>query len=135
MKPEVFDLLLDFHLQLIRAKPSAETIANARSILVDEAGPTMKGRARMVLSENLLTRQKDLTDFHAADFDGKTKVYGRAYKKKPATAVFSALKHTLKGVKRSQAAREHGINEQTVKSLQPRFERYANFAEKLNAML
>lgn len=136
MKTEVFELLLKFHLELIRKAPSQATIDNARLIMVDGKEPVMKGRNRFVLHDNLLVRQKDLTDFYNADWDGKTKVYGRAYKKKPSKGVFDALHDVMfAGMTVGRAATAQGVNGQAVKSLQPRFQRYLDYSVSLNGML
>lgn len=136
MKAEVFELLLKFHLELIRKAPSQATIDNARSIMVEGKDPIMKGRNRYVLHDNLLTRQKDLTDFYKADWNEKTKVYGRAYKKKPSQGVFSALQDVLMEYSKvGTAATKHEVNGQAVKSLQPRFERYTDYSINLSDML
>lgn len=136
MKAEVFELLLKFHLELIRKAPSQATIDNARLIMVDGKEPVMKGRNRYVLHDNLLIRQKDLTDFYKADWDEKTKVYGRAYKKKPSQGVFNALFDFLfNDITVGRAATEQGVNGQAVTSLQPRFERYMDYSINLNDML
>ena len=134
MKEQVFEVLKDFHLALIRKAPSELTIGNAKLILVNGKTITkQEGRNARKFEENLLSRQKDLIDFHNGDWDQKCEVYNRIYDKNPKPAVFDALKFVLynnevPGV----AARECGVNLQCVKSLRTRFEFYINTASKLD---
>lgn len=137
MKQEVFDLLLGFHLALIRREPSTVTQNNAKAILVDgdkklaSANRDERSKARK-LADNLKERESDLNKFKKADWDGKVKVYQRPYLMSPSNGVFDALKFVLyNDVKIGTAARECGVNFQSVKVLKPRFELYINTAAKL----
>tara|TARA_R110000744_G_scaffold279551_3_gene391759 strand:+ start:1859 stop:2371 length:513 start_codon:yes stop_codon:yes gene_type:complete len=137
MKQEVFDLLLGFHLALIRREPSTITQNNAKSILVGgdkklaSANRDERSKARK-LADNLKERESDLNKFKKADWDGKVKVYQRPYLMNPSNGVFDALKFVLyNDAKIGTAARECGVNFQSVKVLKPRFELYINTAAKL----
>lgn len=137
MKQEVFDLLLGFHLALIRREPSTITQNNAKAILVDgdkkltAYNRDERSKARK-LTDNLKERESDLSKFKKSDWDGKVKVYQRPYLTNPSSGVFDALKFVLyNDVKIGTAARECGVNFQSVKVLKPRFELYINTAVKL----
>tara|TARA_R110000772_G_scaffold67595_1_gene150086 strand:- start:3145 stop:3675 length:531 start_codon:yes stop_codon:yes gene_type:complete len=137
MKQEVFDLLLGFHLALIRREPSTVTQNNAMAILVGDdkkltsANRDERSKARK-LADNLKERESDLAKFKKADWNGKVKVYQRPYLMNPSGGVFDALKFVLyNDVKIGTAARECGVNFQSVKVLKPRFELYINTAAKL----
>lgn len=137
MKQEVFDLLLGFHLALIRREPSTVTQNNAKAILVDgdkkltAYNRDERSKARK-LADNLKERESDLTKFKKADWNGKVKVYQRPYLTNPSSGVFDALKFVLcNDAKIGTAARECGVNFQSVKVLKPRFELYINTAAKL----
>ena len=134
MKAQVFTVLKDFHLALIRKAPSELTISNAKLILVNgETITKQEGRNARKFEENLLSRQKDLIDFKNGDWDQKCEVYNRIYDKNPKQGVFDALKFVLynnevPGV----AARECDVNLQCVKSLRTRFEFYIDTSVKLD---
>tara|TARA_R110000850_G_scaffold210427_1_gene336392 strand:- start:148 stop:663 length:516 start_codon:yes stop_codon:yes gene_type:complete len=137
MKQEVFDLLLGFHLALIRREPSTVTQNNAKSILVDgdkklaSANRDERSKARKLV-DNLKERESDLVKFKKSDWDGKVKVYQRPYLMNPSYGVFDALELVLcTDAKIGTAARECGVNFQSVKVLKPRFELYINTAAKL----
>tara|TARA_R100000951_G_scaffold116001_1_gene126079 strand:- start:976 stop:1398 length:423 start_codon:yes stop_codon:yes gene_type:complete len=140
MEEEQFNLLLDFHLALIRKAPSQVTQDNAKLVLVNDSDlpnadrdERFKGKK---LAGNLLARKDDLTSFHGTDWDGKVKVYNRIYTVNPSGAVFDALKFVLyNDNKIGTAARECGVNFQSVKVLKPRFELFIDTSTKLSAML
>ena len=137
MKKEEFDLLLKFHLSLIRRQPSEKTIINAEKILVNNGELLPKSRdirfkARKLVS-NLLQRKEDLIKFQKSNWNGKVDVYNRAYKENPSPSVFDALKVFLydDDVEINALARSFGVHPQTIKSLKPRFEHYINNAKAL----
>tara|TARA_R110000851_G_scaffold105656_2_gene224258 strand:- start:499 stop:1023 length:525 start_codon:yes stop_codon:yes gene_type:complete len=137
MKQEVFDLLLGFHLALIRREPSTVTQNNAKAILVvgdkklASANRDERSKARK-LADNLKERESDLNKFKKASWSGKVKVYQRPYLTNPSSGVFDALKFVLyNDALIGTAARECGVNFQSVKVLKPRFELYINTAAKL----
>jgi hypothetical protein len=137
MKQEVFDLLLGFHLALIRREPSTITQNNAKAILVDgdkkltAYNRDERSKARK-LADNLKERESDLNNFSKPDWERKIKVYKKNYTTNPSSGVFDALKFVLyNDVKIGTAARECGVNFQSVKVLKPRFELYINTAAKL----
>lgn len=139
-----FDLLLGFHLALIRKSPSKVTQDNAKLILVDSypnlpnlssANRDERSKAKK-LASNLKARQDDLIKFHGSDWDDKVKVYNKNYTSNPAAGVFDALKFVLyNGEKIGTAASECGVNFQSVKVLKPRFELYMTNSTKLNTMI
>lgn len=134
MKEEVFDLLVDFHLGLIRAKPKQENIIKAWCKLTEGAEI---GSARTDRLENaLLARMSDLVSFYNGDWAHKCKVYNKNYTTNPSSAVFDALKFVLySGEKIGTATASCGVNFQSVKVLKPRFERYMDFSVRLDDLL
>ena len=134
MKTEVFQLLLDFHLGLIRAKPKKENIVKALVKLTEGAEI---GSARTDRLENaLLARMGDLIEFHDGNWDKKVDVYNKNYTTNPDPKVFKALKLVLfNGEKIGTATASYDVNFQSVKVLKPRFERYIDFSSRLNSLL
>jgi hypothetical protein len=135
-----FDLLLGFHLALIRKSPSKVTQDNAKLVLLNKsdlpnANRDERSKAKK-LASNLKARQDDLVKFHGSDWDDKVKVYNKNYTSNPAAGVFDALKFVLyNGEKIGTAASECGVNFQSVKVLKPRFELYVTNSTKLNTMI
>lgn len=135
-----FDLLLGFHLALIRKSPSKVTQDNAKLVLLNKsdlpnANRDERSKAKK-LASNLKARQDDLIKFHGADWEDKVKVYNKNYTSNPAAGVFDALKFVLyNGEKIGTAASECGVNFQSVKVLKPRFELYVTNSTKLNTMI
>jgi hypothetical protein len=135
-----FDLLLGFHLALIRKSPSKVTQDNAKLVLLNKsdlpnANRDERSKAKK-LASNLKARQDDLVKFHGSDWDDKVKVYNKNYTSNPAAGVFDALKFVLyNGEKIGTAASECGVNFQSVKVLKPRFELYMTNSTKLNTMI
>lgn len=135
-----FDLLLGFHLALIRKSPSKVTQDNAKLVLLNKsdlpnANRDERSKAKK-LASNLKARQDDLIKFHGSDWDDKVKVYNKNYTSNPAAGVFDALKFVLyNGEKIGTAASECGVNFQSVKVLKPRFELYVTNSTKLNTMI
>lgn len=135
-----FDLLLGFHLALIRKSPSKVTQDNAKLVLLNKsdlpnANRDERSKAKK-LASNLKARQDDLIKFHGADWEDKVKVYNKNYTSNPAAGVFDALKFVLyNGEKIGTAASECGVNFQSVKVLKPRFELYMTNSTKLNTMI
>lgn len=135
-----FDLLLGFHLALIRKSPSKVTQDNAKLVLLNKsdlpnANRDERSKAKK-LANNLKARQDDLIKFHGADWEDKVKVYNKNYTSNPAAGVFDALKFVLyNGEKIGTAASECGVNFQSVKVLKPRFELYMTNSTKLNTMI
>lgn len=135
-----FDLLLGFHLALIRKSPSKVTQDNAKLVLLNKsdlpnANRDERSKAKK-LASNLKARQDDLIKFHGSDWDDKVKVYNKNYTSNPAAGVFDALKFVLyNGEKIGTAASECGVNFQSVKVLKPRFELYMTNSTKLNTMI
>lgn len=135
MKIEVFNLLLEFHMGLIRVKPKSITIDKAfDSFIVTQREI---GTARTDRLENaLLARQADLIAFHKGDWAQKVEVYNKNYKSNPNPAVFDALKFVLcAGEGINAAASSCGVNYQSVKVLKPRWERYVDFGLRLDLLL
>jgi hypothetical protein len=134
MKTEVFQLLLDFHLGLIRAKPKAYNINKAAVMLIKgaEIGSVRTDR----LENSLLARMSDLMAFHNGDWNKKVEVYNKNYKAKHNPNVFDALKLVLhSNEKIGTATAICGVNFQSVKVLKPRFERYIDFSVRLDDLL
>ena len=134
MKEEVFDLLVDFHLGLIRAKPKQENVIKAWRKLTEgeEIGSVRTDR----LENALLARMSDLMVFHNGDWNKKVEVYNKNYKAKHNPNVFDALKLVLhSNEKIGTATATCGVNFQSVKVLKPRFERYMNFSVRLDDLL
>jgi len=136
MKKETFDLLLGFHLALIRKEPSQTTIENAELVLINGSDLPNADRDERFkankMANNLRDRLSDLEKFHDSDWDSKVKVYNRIYANNPEPAVFDALKFVLyNDNKIGTAARECGVNFQSVKVLKPRFELYIDTSAKL----
>lgn len=135
-----FDLLLGFHLALIRKSPSKVTQDNAKLVLLNKsdlpnADRDERSKAKK-LASNLKARQDDLIKFHGSDWGDKVKVYNKNYTSNPAAGVFDALKFVLyNGEKIGTAASECGVNFQSVKVLKPRFELYMTNSTKLNTMI
>lgn len=135
-----FDLLLGFHLALIRKSPSKVTQDNAKLVLLNKsdlpnANRDERSKAKK-LASNLKARQDDLIKFHGSDWDDKVKVYNKNYTSNPAAGVFDALKFVLyNGEKIGTAASECGVNFQSVKVLKPRFELYMANSTKLSTMI
>lgn len=140
MNKKRFDLLLDFHKKLIRAKPLQKTIELTEEILVNDLDQfkgidTNLKYGAISLANNLLDRELDLEGFYKSDWEGKVKIYNRAYKKNPNPAVFDALKLVYDcGLTYGASSVKCGVNLQSVKSLRIRFDFYTDTANKLNAL-
>jgi len=139
MKEEIFDLCLNFHKELIRAEIADDTIDNAKSYLVnDDSLPSVsvqkRSRAKK-FAKTIKKRLATLESFYGASWEKKCKLYKAESKRTPNNSVFDALKLVLNnGLKTGTAAEKCGVNFQSVKVLKPRFQRYNDYAEKLNSL-
>ena len=143
MKKEIFDLVLDFHKELIRATLSEDTVANAEAILVNGdkklagIGAQKRSRANSFV-KTLESRLATLIAWSGAFacFDTKVKLYCSDAKRTPHKDVFEALNLVLHcDLKTGTAATQCNVNFQSVKALKPRFERYETYAKKLKHLV
>ena len=141
MKKEIFDLVLDFHKELIRATLSEDTVANAEAILVNGdkklagIGAQKRSRANSFV-KTLESRLVTLKSWNVSEFYGKCELYTADAKRTPADEVFHALSLVLhKDLKIGTAATQCNVNFQSVKALKPRFERYETYAKKLKHLV
>ena len=141
MKKEIFDLVLDFHKELIRATLSEDTVANAEAILVNGdkklagIGAQKRSRANSFV-KTLESRLVTLTEWSSTDWEGQVMFYCADAKRTPATGVFKALNLVLNhDLKIGTAATQCNVNFQSVKALKPRFERYETYAKKLKDLV
>ena len=141
MKKEIFDLVLDFHKELIRATLSEDTVANAEAILVNGdkklagIGAQKRSRANSFV-KTLESRLVTLKSWNVSEFYGRCELYKADAKRTPADEVFHALSLVLhKDLKIGTAATQCNVNFQSVKALKPRFERYETYAKKLKHLV
>ncbi len=141
MKKEIFDLVLDFHKELIRATLSEDTVKHAEAILVDGdkklAGIGAQKRSRAnSFADTLENRLLTLKSWDVATWSGKRMLYCSDAKRTPDAGVFIALELVIvHDLKIGTAATQCNVNFQSVKALKPRFERYETYAKKLKELV
>lgn len=124
MNNKQFDILLEFHLGLIRCTPLDKTITDARNGVTSGAA----GNLRNALDD----RQAALMYYTGANAEGKIELYNLNNSRNPKLEVFNAAFSVINGRSGiSLAARLNKVNYQSVKVLIPRLERWDEFAKKL----
>jgi len=139
MKLEQFEVLLEFHLGLIRAEIKPTTTIGARKKLVDGIfsadNSTIKREVENLVNK-LNSRFVSLQGWvKSKSINEKIKLYNSNNNRNPSDDVFYAtFKWMVNPDERGlmyQTSIEHGINPQCMKALKPRIERWDSYAIKL----
>lgn len=125
MNNKQFDILLEFHLGLIRCTPLDKTIDDARN--------GNAGGAANNLAEALRLRMESLKEWSkSATWLTKRNIYNKNNTRNPSDGAFVAAFDVINGRSGiSLAARLNKVNYQSVKVLIPRLGRWDEFAKKL----
>jgi hypothetical protein len=136
MNDEQFEICLDFHLELIRGKPKRQTIDDAYHNKYDNLTAARRVAA-ISLRESLVDRMKSLKDwYHTANDDRCEWIYNENNSRNPSSGAFDGAWSVIrKGAGISEAAKDNGVNYQSVKVLIPRLQRWDEYANRLHATL
>lgn len=134
MTLEQFNICLDFHLALIRSKPEAATINDARDYLL--SGTVQDKSVCRKKADNLANHVIDRFDSlrkWGSTNDSKCliKIYNKRNTRNPSSNAFIATFKVLDGASINESAKNHGVNYQCIKVLKPRIERWDDYANRL----
>lgn len=138
MTPEQFQICKDFHLALIRATPSDDTVQGAEEYLVKGIKRSAKSKQRPIynFAEQISDRFNSLVEWSNADTSTRfISIYNKNNTRNPADAVFYATFQVMNGGSIMDAMRAHGINYQCIKVLKPRVERWNSYSKMLKDTL
>lgn len=131
MNDKQFDILLEFHLGLIRSRPMQKTIDAARKTINSNHSSDDIGASGNLISA-LRARLKSLTAWNDVGA-GKVAIYNLNNTRNPSDGAFAGAFDVINDGKAiSKAAKDNNVNYQSIKVLVPRLIRWNDFAKRLH---
>lgn len=138
MTLEQFELCKDFHMGLIRANTDSTTITDARDYLLNGTLPSKSSYRKKAESfaDQITARFHSLRAWaNAVDSKCLIKIYNKNNSRNPSNEVFVATFAVIAGATINESAKKYGVNYQCIKVLQPRINRWDDYAKRLRKMI